>query len=140
MRYKTNSSADGADTYPHIFNQATFKYGQSTRTSYDLGLQDPSFYNYGWYIAPNTSTSYSEAPLQPANDLIVWGRPSGNTKYITHYVEAEPYTVPIVTNNHPIRPDYVFYGSAGLRFMIDDAQVPTPEFVISWKINCGKRE
>lgn len=130
MRYKTNSSAGGADTYPHIFNQATFKYGQSTRTSYDLGLQDPSFYNYGWYIAPNTSTSYSEAPLQPANDLIVWGRPSGNTKYITHYVEAEPYTVPIVTNNHPIRPDYVFYGSAGLRFTIDDAQVPTPGFVV----------
>ncbi len=130
MRYKTNSSGGGADTYTHIFNQATFKYGQSTRTSYDLGLQDPSFYNYGWYIAPNTSTSYSEAPLQPANDLIVWGRPSGNTKYITHYVEAEPYTVPIVTNNHPIRPDYVFYGSAGLRFTIDDAQVPTPGFVV----------
>ena len=130
MRYKTNSSAGGADTYPHIFNQATFKYGQSTRTSYDLGLQDPSFYNYGWYLAPNSSTSYSEAPLQPANDLIVWGRPSGNTKYITHYVEAEPYTVPIVTNNHPIRPDYVFYGSAGLVFTIDDAQVPTPGFVV----------
>ena len=66
------------------------KFGQSTAPWYNAAVA--AHYGYRWLIARGSSTSYSEAPDMPNNNLTVSGEYSGNTAFTIHYIEKNTTT------------------------------------------------